>query len=257
MQSLERVVKGLMGYSAEKEGKPATHMILTIEEYEDLTRELARTQLKVKQTKEYCDDQMKNYKRECDKLLQEEQKKAQEDVRASQELLNNAKGEIGRLNDLNANLLRISRERANAKRGLKPKKTHHGYMVLDSQQHKYSRKFYNSRALSGQKMIIQNFPCWKIRIQSPYDSSIPFNVITKNIEDDLNNNLGKNIGINRVYLNSELDDMSLNDIKELWADSNINFIFKTSYKSNYKSGLWEVEYWVKNSISVPENMRVI
>ena len=31
---MERVVKGLMGYGSEKDGKPATHVILTVEEYE-------------------------------------------------------------------------------------------------------------------------------------------------------------------------------------------------------------------------------
>jgi len=37
-----------------------------------------------------------------------------------------------RLTNLNANLIRINKERANAKRGLTPKKEHHGYIVLDS-----------------------------------------------------------------------------------------------------------------------------
>ena len=38
---MEKVVKGIMGYSPEKEGKPATHMILTIEEYSDLIKRLS------------------------------------------------------------------------------------------------------------------------------------------------------------------------------------------------------------------------
>lgn len=249
---MERVVKGLMGYSAEKEGKPATHIILTVEEYKNLTAEIKRTQLKVEQTENYYSSEMRKYKRQCDEALREEQEKAQESVRASQELLNSAKGEIGRLNDLNANLLRISRERANAKRGLKPKKVHHGYIVLDNQQSSYNKRFYN-----GRRMLSTSFPCWKLRIQSPYDSSIPFSIITKNIHDDLINFLGDALNINSIYKVSTLDNASLDEIEKLWDNKDINFIFNTSYKSNYRTGLWEVEYMVRASVIVPEDMRKI
>lgn len=37
---------------------------------------------------------------------------------------------------------RRSKERVNSKRGLKPKKTHHGYMVLDSQQYTYIFRYW-------------------------------------------------------------------------------------------------------------------
>lgn len=41
---------------------------------------------------------------------------------------------------LNENLLRISRERANADRGLKPKKEHTGYVVMNMQKRKIAEK---------------------------------------------------------------------------------------------------------------------
>ena len=147
-------------------------------------------------------------------------------------------------------MLRISRERANAKRGIKPKKVHHGYIVLDNQQSSYNKRFYN-----GRRIVTESFPCWKLRIQSPYDSSIPFSVITNNIHDDLINTVAKALDIDSIYKISSLDNSGVDEIKKLWDKEDINFIFNASYKSNYRTGLWEVEYLVRASVIVPEDMR--
>jgi hypothetical protein len=96
------------------------------------------------------------------------------------------------------------------------------------------------------------FPCWKVRIQSPYDSSIPYETISKDIYKDLVKIFGSSLGLSSIC---DVSKFKIKDFKEKW-DSGENFIFRTSYKANIKSGLWEIEYLVKSSITVPEDMRI-
>ncbi|MFR8353144.1 MAG: hypothetical protein ACLVB1_11320, partial [Blautia obeum] len=56
---------------------------------------------------------------------------------------------------LNKNLLRILRERANADRSITPKKQHHGYIILCSQQLNENHKK-------------DGISTWKTQIQTPY-----------------------------------------------------------------------------------------
>lgn len=244
---MERVYKGMMGYKPENEKNKATHVILSVDEHNALQREITNLEYKL-------NNNLKSYKQEIEKERQKAnesiesiKKQAQERIKSIQRDLDSAKVEIDRLNDLNANLKRIMRERANAKRGLKPKKVHHGYMVLDSQQYNYIFRYYvRGRANSD------NFPCWRVRIQSPYDSSIPYNTIVKDIRNDLIKVFGASLDVQSVM---SVDDKSYDDFKKDW-ESDKNFIFRTSYKANIRSGFWEVEYLVKSSITVPEDMRI-
>jgi hypothetical protein len=244
---MERVVKGIMGhYGAEKPDKPATHVILTVEEYNDLKSDIRQAKNETQATINKSNSQVADYKLKAETIIKNERSEAQKRIEAIQSDLNKATNEIHRLNDLNANLLRINKERANAKRGLKPKKEHHGYMVIDSQQYNYVFRYW-VRA----KANSEDFPCWKVRIQSPYNSSIPFDTIHENIYDDSIKIFGSKLGLNSIC---DVSTYKFQDFKEMW-DSDKNFIFKTSYKANIKSGLWEVEYLVKSSITVPEDMR--
>lgn len=240
---MERVHKGITGYSKETEKKPATHVILTVEEYNKLLMDIRNAEYKTAQTIEKAKSEVASYKKQADNLISQEKQEAQKRIEAIQSDFNKAGAEIHRLIDLNANLLRISKERANAKRGLKPKKVHHGYMVIDSQQYTY---------IHNVKGITKKLPCWKVRVQSPYDSSISYDAITKDINNDLVKIFGSSLGVNSIY--SDLSKYGFKEVQELW-DNDKNFIFKTSYKANIKSGLWEIEYLVKSSITVPADMR--
>ena len=61
---------------------------------------------------------------------------------------------------LNQNFKRISRERANADRGIKPKKERSGYMVLSSRQKKYRYK-------KNRDGMVEVY-LWETVIQTPY-----------------------------------------------------------------------------------------
>lgn len=242
---MERVYKTFTGgYSKEKDGKEATHVILTVEEYNKLIRDLRDAQNDKRRAEDKAERDIRDYKAKANNIIREEREANQKSLEALESDLKGARVEIDRLNDLNANLNRIMRERANAKRGLKPKKEHHGYLVIDSQQYKYTH-------WSKGKSLDLN--CWKVRIQSPYDSSIPYDTIVKDITNDLIELIGSELGLKKSF--GDLKKFSYNEVQELW-ENDFNFIFRTSYKSNVKGGFWEVEYLVKSSIIVPESMRI-
>lgn len=250
---MERVYKGIVGYKLENEKNSATHVILTLEEFYTLERKIDSLDAKIRNNMWTHQHEIKKERENANKSIEDMKTQAQKHLNVLQSDLNDAKGEIDRLNDLNSNLRRIMRERANAKRGLKPKKLHHGYMVLDSQQ-------YNYLFRHGKKAI-ENYPCWRVRIQSPYDSSIPYKTIVDDIYSDLLKVFGASLNVKTVMnidkktKNHEEFEKLLRRFKELW-NSDKNFIFKASYKANIKSGFWEVEYLVKSSITIPEDMRV-
>lgn len=233
-------------YIPEKDGKPATHIILTLEEYNILVRDLRIAQDEIQSTIASANSKIVAYKKKAEELIKQERDNTKRCIEASQRDLKEAQNEIDRLNDLNANMLRIAKERANARRGLKPKKIHNGYLVLDSSQHNYIFRYWMKS-----KSYTDEFSCWKVRIQSPYDSSIPYGTITKNIYEDLRKVFGGSLGIDSIC---DVDKVNYDDFRKMW-DSGKNIIFKTLYKANIKSGLWEIEYLVKSDINVPEDMR--
>lgn len=235
---MERVYKGMMGWKPENDKNSATHVILSLDEYQALRDQITRLQYEYKQA-------IEKERQNANKSIESIKKQAQERIESIQRDLDSAKVEIDRLNDLSANLKRIMRERANAKRGLRPKKVHHGYMILDSQQYNY---IFRHRG----KATSDNYPCWKVRIQSPYDCSIPYGAVVKDIQNDLVKVFGVSLDVQSV---TSVENLSYDDFKKMW-DSDKNFIFKTSYKANVRSGFWEVEYLVKSSITIPEDMRI-
>lgn len=243
---MERVVKGLTGYSKEKENKPATHIILTVSEYDNLLNQIKQAEIKTEQIKQQAKKEVNQYIKQANYAIKKIQKETQEEIKTINDSLEASKIEIKRLNDLNSNLIRIMKEKANSKRNIKPKKEKNGYLILNSTQYTYNFYFEN-----GKKKYSVSFPCWKIYIQSFYDCSIPFLVVKKEIEKDLINNFSKKLGIKAIY---DLENMTEEKLHEYWRKEE-NFIFKTNYKQNVKNNLWEIEYLTRGSIQVPEDMR--
>lgn len=114
-------------------GQECTHVLLTHSEYDGLLAKVACAER----------DARSVYTAASQKIAQAERNSAQAkeaayaEVNAVQKDLEEACRKIEYLNGLNKNLLRIARERANADRKLRPKKTHTGYVVLTSSEKEY------------------------------------------------------------------------------------------------------------------------
>lgn len=139
----EFVRKSAFGYKPVPGGQydpECSHVILTLEEYarlrqerdqakeaQNAARELA--EIEIRKTIDQGKAQLEQMKASLDAAL--------EDIRQQ---LAVALEDAAHQRELNENLLRIARERANVDRGLRPKKRHSGFVVVSSSEREYRYK---------------------------------------------------------------------------------------------------------------------
>ena len=135
---------------------------------------------------------------------------------------------------LNQNFKRISRERANADRGIKPKKERSGYVVLSSRQKKYRYK-------KNRDTMVEVY-LWETVIQTPYVVSFTAEQAMTETRDlfarDENGEwlIGK-LGIRGEY-NGKYEEMLADRRCATWKDYNI--IVEKTFNANAKAGYWEI-----------------
>ena len=172
---------------------------------------------------------------------------------------------------LHGNMIRIMKERANQTRGIKPKKQHDGYLVLESRQwverytvetwdtedHKkrYSEDLRTAIRQGYLRVEQKTANVWKSILQTPYDASIPLNQIRSKVEDD------------DLWVGGILKDIGCPGMCENVANGTYmefgksedgydqNGLYKWKFKANYRSGLWELEIFTTKSLRVPEHRR--
>lgn len=240
--------KAMIGWSEYKRGDDKhspTHKLLTNEEYEELNDEIDRLKRLVSQKEREKEEAVKkindaavSYKKKADAEAQAVKDEAARQVEV-------AEAERDRQTNLNNNLLRITRERANAKRGLQPKKEHHGY--------RFSGKIMQTKVISGhdKKEGAIYTEVWKATLESPYNATIPIHQIQDKIFDDLK---GMDGILSKLYIKywtykdspviwkgTYADAMKDNEGKE-------NYLFDYKFMINPKSQLWEIQITTTKSI---------
>ena len=135
-------------------------MILTLKEYDKLLQEKARAEQEARNTKYDAERAIDKAKRDASYTAQKAAEEARQTVAGIESALAAEKADSAHQRALNANLLRISRERANADRKLKPKKEHTGYVVVLSEETDHQYKDGNRH--------VRRVLLWKTVIQSPY-----------------------------------------------------------------------------------------
>lgn len=135
--------------------------------------------------------------------------------------------------NLNKNLLRIMKERANADREIVPKKKHHGYIILYSQELYVKQEAYKSSTCDEP-------PTWKTQVQTPYPINFKSFEIKKQIFEDFEDNgIFAEMGIQTVSDNEETG------IK----------IHHYLFRANIRTGYWEIEFYTMGEINIPQSMR--
>lgn len=179
---------------------------------------------------------------------------------------NQALMELEKQKNLNDNLKRIARERANQDRKIPRKKDHDGYLVLEScqWQERYKYQFSDQEYAELDKKIKDRYPdgyfeirtadVWKSVLQTPYNASIPIEQIKEQIEDaDLwDSGVLGSIGCQGMNAN-EYNGSYSQEVDENGHE--INSVYKWIFKANYKSGFWEVIIYTTKSLTVPEHRR--
>lgn len=254
---MARFVKdGAFGYKAVPGGQSdpeCTHVILTLKEYDKLLQEKARAEQEARSTKYSAEREIEEAKRAARYTAQKAAEEARQTVADVEEALAAEKAESAHQRALNANLLRIAKERANADRKLKPKKEHTGYLVVFSGEKEHQFKDGNRR--------VKRVLLWETVIQSPYVVDFPEVQIRKQILEELlrkdedGYRLIDRLGINGYYgkgYGSMIED------REWCAEpERFNIMLKPKFRANFRAGYWEVVCLHTKPLGVvPKDMRV-
>ena len=222
-----------------------THVIQTRQEYEMLLNQRDRA----KREKEEAE---RAAAREISRVKQEAAHEADRAAQRAQVLqqVERKTAEIADQRALNANLLRISRERANADRGLRPKKVHTGYVVVMSSEKEIRYKTGRNKLLTAK--------VWETVLQSPYSVDFTESQARQLIEEDLlarKNGLLADVGITMICSGSSYENLiETENWKEIKAAHNT--LFSRQLRANYRVGYWEyIIQHTKPLGIVPADMR--
>lgn len=244
----EFVRKSALGYKPVPGGHSdpeLTHVILTKAEYDNLRDQIqtARKETtvaldKVAQVEHQATSKIQQIKTEAGLQLEDLQRKLDEEALKT-------KYQKG----LNTNLLRISKERANAARKLKPKKEHSGYVVISSAEKSHS---YKKGANRGTVML------WETVLQTPFSVDFTEEQARMETEELFQKDesgawtIGK-IGINGQYL-AGYGEMIRDRNSAEWAKYNV--MVEKKLRANFRAGYWElIMLHTKPLDVVPAEMR--
>ena len=230
-----------------------THVILKLKEYEKLLQEQTRAEQEARSAKYSAERAIEEAKRDARYTAQKAAEEARKMVAGMEYALAAERAESAHQRALNANLLRIAKERANADRKLKPKKEHTGYLVVFSGEKEHQFKDGNRR--------VKRVLLWETVIQSPYVVDFPEVQIRKQILEELlrkdedGYRLIDRLGINGYYgkgYGSMIED------REWCAEpERFNIMLKPKFRANFRAGYWEVVCLHTKPLGVvPKDMRV-
>lgn len=245
--------KTMMGWAEYKSGDERhspSHKLLTNKEYSDLCQEVQDLRSLVRQREREKEDAVKKIQDEAVRYKRQADNDAQAVKDQADRRVIEAEAERDRQRNLNSNLIRITRERANARRGLQPKKEHHGY--------RFSGKIMQTKTISGhdKKEGAIYTDVWTATLETPYDGTIPINQIRDRIFDDL---MGGDGILEKLYVKYWKFEGTSIPWKGTYADAikdsnDQNYLFDYKFMVNPKSGLWEVQITTTKSIRALSEM---
>lgn len=262
----EFVKKTALGYKPVAGGPrdtDCTHAILTLGEYAEQQREIFNAQQAIKNIKFEAEQATINAKRVSDQAIYDVRLEAQnridtaeqeaaEKIKKLKEALAAERQEGAHQRELNADLLRINRERANADRGLKPKKEHTGYVVLTSveKESRYKDSYGHPRTIT----------LWETAMETPYtvdfEAEQVRGLIRELTQDDEDGNWPIcRIGITGNYPGKYADMIQDKEWREDYEKYNV--MLERWLRANYRRGYWELIFQHTKPLSVvPPDMRV-
>ena len=154
-----------------------THVIQTRQEYEMLLNQRDRAQREKEEAERAATREITRVKQEAAHEADRAAQMAQAQIDDLLQQVERKTAEIADQRALNANLLRILRERANADRVLRPKKVHTGYVVVMSSEKEIRYKTGRNKLLTAK--------VWETVLQSPYSVDFTESQARQLIEEDL------------------------------------------------------------------------
>lgn len=201
------------------------------------------SQKKVQSEGKKNDVKMEEFRIQCEKNVAEKVRQIEVDRDKAINLAKTKEKLYIQQCELNKNLIRIARERANVQRGITPKKSHSGYLVLHSDQLRYkyrtkqsfdawrkenphcdSRKF---REYEQRETLV-----WKSVIQTPFSTMLDFDSIEMQIWEELWKRVFLDVGITAAQKE-----------RGVYLAYEGNLLFDWFYKRDFRSGYWEIELY--------------
>ena len=225
------------GYKAVQGGHSdpeCTHVIMTLEEYNELLQEIRDAVDDGKRVKDEAARAAAASAANAEKAVKKIQAEAAQKIAQLQNIVETERAGKEYQIGLNQDLKRIARERANADRGIKPKKERSGYVVLSSRQKKY--KYKENRHDMAEVYL------WETVIQTPYVVDFTAEqAMTETQElfarDEQGHWLIGRLGIDGEY-DGKYEDMIDDPRCAAWKDYNI--IVEKIFNANVKVGYWEI-----------------
>lgn len=226
-----------------------SHVILTKAEYDGLLDQIQAAQNETAAAVRQADQREKSILNQANAKIQQIQSAADKSVGELQKELSAERAEREYQQSLNANLLRISKERANAARKLKPKKEHSGYVVISSTEKDHSYKYGANR---------KTVRLWETVLQTPFSIDFTEEQARKEMaelfqDDKVGGWLIEKIGITGVYLDGYREMIQDKDAAE-WMKRNV--MVERKLRANFRAGYWEIVFLHTKSLGiVPAEMR--
>lgn len=234
----ERMYRNVTGWHPEDNKHDATHVFLTTQEYASLNATIKHLKSENAELSQKHRNELLSIKQEAEAYKNKLAQEAAAKIGEAQKRADAMEKEANRQKQLNENLLRISKERANAKRGLQPKRKHSGYRFVGKIRQIRVVKSREKGKATTYALV------WTATIETPYAATIPIETITDKVASELAEMLGK-ISIGVLVMT--------NDEKIMWRGSYTeavktcneqklrDVVFDHKYMANAKSGFWEIE----------------
>ncbi|MDE7248080.1 MAG: hypothetical protein K2N43_09360, partial [Lachnospiraceae bacterium] len=251
----EFVKKTMMGYKEVSGGASApdcTHVILTAKEYAQLIQMRAQAEQKSRDIKSQAEKAIKTVQSDALSRIRSSENAARQREAVMEQALSDERNARIYQQELNENLLRISRERANADRNLRPKKKHSGYVVISSTEKMHRYKNVNR--------IWAVATLWETALQTPYSVDFTENQARTQLKDDLfqDDSLAfsilDKIGITAVYGKEYAEMIADKQWRE--GHSRFNVMLDWRLRANHRAGYWEILFLHTKPLAiVPPDMR--
>lgn len=246
-----KLIKGMMGYKEVTDNDEFTHVRIDKEQYEAYENAVKNAQEYYKYALYYKDlyEKQQGENQTLNDKMSKEKNRLWDDIIAKGNEIEKLETQVVELQEQadlqenrNYNLIRIAKERANADRGLQPKKDRSGYflqnMVTTDRKYLYH--------LGGKQYAYYPKRCWKIQMQTPYAAGLNFKTIRELVRDDLSI-LMTELNLVNWYTTTYLEQMPGTERDKLWEQEE-NFMFGEDYRLNNDKGYWEITFYTRYSL---------
>ena len=225
--------------------------IIEVSEYAGLQQEISNAKQAARNAEYNADKKIHQIQSEAQSRITDAEKKIANNTAEWEKKLAAEQQESALQRGLNANLLRITKERANAERDLKPKKEHTGYVVLTSveKESRYKDSYGHPQTIT----------LWETAMETPYTMDFEAEQVRGLIreltqEDEDGNWPIRRIGITENYPGKYANMIQNKEWHEKYKEHNV--MLERWLRANYRSGYWELVFLHTKPLAVvPPDMR--